>query len=72
MKNIILATAITLLASSSAFAGRPAGCNPAIQNWENGSKTTCVFDSETKRNVEAQSVKVSAPPSEPDLNSQIK
>jgi hypothetical protein len=45
MKNIIIAATIALLSSTSAFAAKPPRCNPAIQNWENGSKTTCVYAS---------------------------
>jgi hypothetical protein len=45
MKNIIIAATIALLSSTSAFAAKPARCNVAIQNWENGSKTTCAYAS---------------------------
>lgn len=38
MKKII-AAALIVLGSTAAGAANP--CNPAIQNWENGSRTTC-------------------------------
>ena len=44
MKNLVIAATIALLSSTSAFAAKPPQCNPAIQNWENGSKDTCVYD----------------------------
>jgi hypothetical protein len=65
MKNIILAATIALLTSASAFAAKPPRCNPAIQNWVNGSKTTCVFDS---RGVDSRNVSVAEPPSIIDVD----
>lgn len=68
MKTIIFATTIALLTSTSAFAGKTHGCNPAIQNWVSGSKTTCVFDSTNDRvfisNPSIQNVPSAEPPVE--------
>ena len=39
-KTILIASAIAATLSTAASAGT-LSCNPAIQNWVNGSKTTC-------------------------------
>lgn len=39
----ILAT--TLLMTVAYVSPASAGCGPAVQNWTNGSKTTCTYDS---------------------------
>jgi len=39
--KILLVSAFTLTLSAAAHAEATQVCNPAIQNWVNGSKTTC-------------------------------
>lgn len=42
MKTIIIsAAALALYTMSASAASIPAGCVPAVQNWENGSGYTC-------------------------------
>lgn len=43
MKRILIAIPVIFLSVTSAYALDP-GCNTAIQNWQNGSKTTCPPD----------------------------
>lgn len=43
MKKFVIAAAIALLSANGAMAAKPPRCNPAVQNWENGSKDTCVY-----------------------------
>jgi hypothetical protein len=51
-KKILIASAITAAFSVSANAAQP-NCNPAVQNWENGSQLTCqVYIGSTKNPVE--------------------
>jgi hypothetical protein len=72
MKTIIFAATIALLTSTGAFAGKTSGCNPAIQNWVNGSKTTCVFDSAHDHVTVTAATEDTSTPSDENLNDQIK
>lgn len=52
----IAATAIVMTAATAGSASAvELSCGPAVQNWANGSKTTCPFDSggQSARSVEA-------------------
>lgn len=40
MKRFLLTASFLVLSATASFALEP-GCNPAIQNWVNGSHTTC-------------------------------
>ncbi|MFT3673214.1 hypothetical protein [Aestuariivirga sp.] len=41
MKRLSIALALSLLSATAAFADSTERCNPAQQNWVNGSQTTC-------------------------------
>ncbi|MBL8791241.1 MAG: hypothetical protein JNM45_12140 [Rhizobiales bacterium] len=50
MKRLSIALAFSLLSASAAFAAPDTSkpCNAAIQNWLNGSQTTCSITDENK------------------------
>ena len=41
MNRLSIAIALTLLSATAALADNTERCNPAQQNWMNGSQTTC-------------------------------
>jgi len=41
MNRLSIALALSLLSATAAFADSTERCNPAQQNWVNGSQTTC-------------------------------
>jgi len=51
MNRLSIAIALTLLSATAALADSTERCNPAQQNWVNGSQTTCSI---TDRNHDNQ------------------
>jgi hypothetical protein len=49
LRFLITASLLSLVTVSHANASN-LGCNPAVQNWTNGSGKTCPFDSKTAEN----------------------
>lgn len=74
LRIIVSTTVLSLFAIQPALA-RPLapGCNPAIQNWINGSQDTCPFVSNSKVvPVEARSPAPTPPPPEtPDVEETV-
>jgi hypothetical protein len=56
----ILATALLMTVGMTSSAS--AGCGPAIQNWVNGSKMTCTYDSNTGAVEATPAAAPAAPP----------
>jgi hypothetical protein len=62
----LITASLLALATLSGAQAKDYGCNPAVQNWVNGSKTTCPFDSNTSRPEPVQQVVDTPPPPEED------
>lgn len=62
MKRLSIAIALTLLSATAALADNTERCNPAQQNWMNGSQTTCSI---TDRNHTRQPTQPQQQNSEP-------
>jgi hypothetical protein len=43
MRTLILSLATATLALAAPATAVPLSCNPAVQNWQNGSKDTCPY-----------------------------
>jgi hypothetical protein len=65
MLRLIISASLFALATFSGAEAKNLGCNPAVQNWVNGSKTACPFDSNTAVPQPILRVEVAPPPPPP-------
>jgi hypothetical protein len=70
MRYVIVSTLFITAGLISTASAANFSCSPAVQNWQNGSQTTCPYDSNTSspNPVEVQRVEVTPPPSEVDVS----
>lgn len=68
MLRLIISASLFTIASMSGAHATNFDCNPAVQNWVNGSKTTCPFDSNSgvAPAVQVTTVLTYTPPVETD------
>jgi hypothetical protein len=62
MSRFIFTASLFVFATLSQAQAGNFGCNPAIQNWVNGSKTTCPYDSHTTAPQLANTSPAPSPP----------
>lgn len=66
MKMLMLSAAALVVAATTASAGQKLPCNPAVQNWANGSGDTCPdFGAGMQKPSPVKVVAVVAPPPPP-------
>jgi hypothetical protein len=63
LRFLFAASILTIIQTQGALAGG-FSCNPAVQNWQNGSKTTCPFDSHSSVPAAAAPITIVLPPVE--------
>lgn len=64
MRYIIVSTAFIAAGLVSTASAANLSCNPAVQNWQNGSQTTCPYDSHGFSPEEVKQADRAPPPRE--------
>jgi hypothetical protein len=63
LRFLFAASVLTIIQAQGASASNYP-CNPAVQNWQNGSQTTCPFDSRSGVPAAAAPITIVLPPVE--------